>query len=177
MKYNKFDLSTLIANLGDHYSPQDVDDYREQCGVCGCFVGQDQEECSCCQTPVVWLHSTLWRKQFGDPKARLQALDTVAPSTRSGEILCQRANVTGFANQGEATDWARAERRLGAQMMQDIVLYVFTTKKERGRAGMSHALNLARKKAREARVPPPSDDSSEGAASTDQVPAKGTATW
>ena len=146
MIHNRFDMSEIAAELEGHFNKHDMPNYTAQCVVCGSKVRQDQQFCAECNTPTVWFGSKVWSNLFGNPKQRERELLGELPTTATGILLCKRAGVPAFSTAHDEQTWAKAENAMGSVVMEEIVRYVFDSKNRLGRGGMSHALNLARKK-------------------------------
>jgi hypothetical protein len=152
-KYVVLDLRDVQESLGAHYNPAMRDEYEGVCEVCQETVPQTANECPICGVPVVWRNSKAWKALYGSPDAYIRLLSVVEPEDKAGIELCQKAGLSGFANQTEAQRWARAARKLGYSRMSGIVAWA--TRDKRGRGAIAHALNLAEKIVREEAIPKP----------------------
>jgi len=161
-----FSIDKIAEELGIHFNKFDLDTYKAQCPICWASVAQDVDACPNCGTPVVWEKSKVWKRKFGDPKARIAQLEMVDPVTQSGIFLCEACRTRGFSNVSEQAAWAKAERWFGESRMRDIAGYV--TRDKRGRGAMAHALAIARKKLREER-PKKKPQDTEAASSTSMI--------
>ena len=146
MIYNKFDIKQIAVELGSSFCADEVDSYKQQCNVCGATITQRDTFCVKCKTPVVWLNSSVWSNENGSPKLRIRELEGVLPTTRSGILLIKRAGLLAFQNKRDEYDWAIAEDKLGFDNMKSIIDYVFTSKRNKGRGGMRHAIAIVRNK-------------------------------
>ena len=146
MDYNRFDLDDIARDLGEHFNKRDIPSYTAKCTVCGEELSQRIDKCPVCGTPTVWFHSKIWRELYGNPKIAASLLELVQPTSRTGEELCIALGLDGFRSKAEDKDWAKAERALGMEKMRGIIKYVTGTKNVRGRAGLSFAMNIARKR-------------------------------
>lgn len=153
VQFVTLDLAEVRADLAEHYQATRRDTYEGTCPVCSEAVSQKVCECEICGTPVVWLHSPLWKRLWGTPTDMIRRLSSVIAEDSTGRELCRLAGLPGFANQTEAKRWGIAARKLGPSRMMGIVRWA--TKNKRGRGSIAHALNLAEKIAREEKIDKP----------------------
>ena len=152
-RFVTLDLAELRSDLAEHYQNILRDTYEGTCPVCSEAVSQEVCECEICGTPVVWLHSPLWKQLWGSPADMSRRLSAIEPEDNAGKELCRLAGLPGFANQSEANRWGKAARKLGQPRMLGIARHV--TKNKRGRGALAHGLNLAEKIAREEKISKP----------------------
>jgi len=82
------------------------DEITAMCEYCGETVAQDQNMCASCHIPVAWMHSTVWKKNYGDPTTFLRGLKE--PELSPKTALEVRA-VEAFGTKGKFSNVTQAK--------------------------------------------------------------------
>lgn len=157
------DLADVTDAMGAHWNSLHRDEYTTACPVCYEQVGQDVNECPYCNTPIIWRHSKLWRRMYGNPSAteRLLSIYPPDPDDVVGQELMRVSRTTGFANLTEKARWDKCRRHLDTDYLRNIIGYCErkTTNPGADRCPRSRrgivvfSLNVAEKAVRDRKIP------------------------
>jgi len=109
MQYTLIDLNQIRQELGQHWNPQEKDEYKGKCGGCGNKVTQSQIVCCVCDRPVVWRGSRVWSRDGRQPGVwEKRWARTPETDDTWGWWLCQEAGVERFPDANLLSRWKAA---------------------------------------------------------------------
>jgi len=146
VNFIEIDLKRVIEDLGVHFQQTYVGEYTYSCPVCGESIAQTDQKCPVCETPVVWLHSRVWRDLYGSPAAAKRELSVILPQKPAETLALKQLGLRGFANTAEQRRFQDAASLLSDDRIRGMVRYV--AQEHRGRAGLQHLINWMKKEAK-----------------------------
>jgi len=142
----------VIDMLGEHYDASMRDQYEASCPMCSESVSQDMDRCHCCEIPVIWEGSRVWKRLYGSPEAMKKKLTVFPPAEDdvAGNKLMALSGLTGFANITQRREWDRAVKKVGQDKAIQVVVWVSGQEKHQKnpRGIVPHALNVIKMTAR-----------------------------